>query len=44
MRQSPSFLVMQTRGLGYADGRIYFVTLDGQAFALPPARNRDEQP
>ena len=34
----------QTRGLGYADGRIYFVTLDGQVFALPPARNRGEQP
>ena len=24
----------QTRGLGYADGRIYFATLDGQVFAL----------
>ena len=24
----------QTRGLGYSDGRLYFVTLDGQVYAL----------
>jgi PQQ-dependent dehydrogenase (methanol/ethanol family) len=24
----------QTRGLGYADGRVFFATLDGQVFAL----------